>query len=50
MRFPVGRDCRLGEFSQLAAIDEGLEDVLLDIEIIIVDCRERIVEDGKILH
>ena len=30
-------DGRLRELSQLAAIDEGFEDVLLDIEVVVVD-------------
>ena len=33
------RDCRLRELSQLAAIDEGFQDILLDVEVIIVDRR-----------
>jgi hypothetical protein len=35
--FPCRSNGRFGEPSQLAAIDEGLEDVLLHIEIIVVD-------------
>ena len=31
MRLPVGGDRRLGELSQLPAVDERLEDVLLDV-------------------
>jgi hypothetical protein len=43
-------DGRLRELAQLAAIDEGLQDVLLHVEVIIGDCRERIAQNGKILH
>ena len=35
--FPGRSNGRFGEPSQLAAIDEGLEDVLLHVEIIVVD-------------
>jgi len=32
-------DCRFRELSQLAAIDEGFQDILLNVEVVIVDCR-----------
>lgn len=35
MRFPFGQASGFGELPQLAAIDDGLEDVLLDREIAI---------------
>src|SRR5262249_19617330 len=33
---------RHGEPSQLATVNEGLKDILLEGEIVIVDCRERV--------
>ena len=44
------RDGRFGELSQLSAIDEGLKDVLLHAEMIVVDGREGVAENGEILH
>ena len=35
--FPCRSNGRFGEPSQLAAIDEGFEDILLHVEIIVVD-------------
>ena len=32
-------DCRFRELSQLAAIDKGFQDILLDVEVVIVDRR-----------
>ena len=32
-------DCRFCELSQLATVDEGFEDILLDVEIVVVDGR-----------
>src|SRR5262245_40673492 len=40
---------RFGEAPQLAAIDEALEDILLHVEIIIVDCREGVPEHRQVL-
>ena len=34
----------------MAAIDEGLQDVLLDVEVVVVDRREGITESWQILH
>jgi hypothetical protein len=31
------RDRRFGQFSQLAAINKGLQDILLHVEIVVVD-------------
>jgi hypothetical protein len=39
----------LGEAAKLAAVDEGLQDVLLDIEVIVVDGTEPIAESRKVL-
>ena len=44
------RDGRFGELAQLTAIDKGLQDVLLNIEIIVVDGRKRVAERGEVLH
>ena len=33
------RNCRFRELSQLAAIDKGFQDILLDVEVVIVDRR-----------
>src|SRR5258705_13322387 len=41
-------DGRFRELSQLAAIDKGFQNVLLDVEVIIVDRRERFLEDRQI--
>ena len=42
-------DGRFGEPSQLATVNEGLQDILLDGEIVIVDCRERVPERRQVL-
>ena len=42
------RDGRLRELSQLAAIDEGLQNVLLDVEVVIVDRRQGFSENRQI--
>lgn len=42
-------DGRFGEPSQLAAVNEGLKDILLDGEIVIVDCRERVPQRREVL-
>ena len=42
------RDGRFRELSQLAAIDKGFQNVLLDVEVIIVDRRQRFLEDRQI--
>ena len=33
-------DCRLRQFSQLPAVDEGFDDVLLDAEVVVDDGRQ----------
>jgi hypothetical protein len=43
-------DCRLCKFSQLAAVHKGLQDVLLDVEIVVVDGRHGLAEGGKVFH
>jgi hypothetical protein len=45
----VGEDGWLGEFPQLAAIDKGLQDVLLDIVIVVDDSRHPLSKFGKVL-
>jgi hypothetical protein len=42
--FPCGTKGRFGEPLQLAAIDEGLEEILLQVEIIVIDHRQGIPE------
>ena len=37
----------LSEAAQLAAVDEGLQDVLLDIEVIVVDGAEPVAESRE---
>ena len=44
------RDRRFCEFSQLAAIDEGLHNVLLYVQVVVVDRRQRIAQRGEVLH
>jgi len=41
---------RFGEAPQLAAINEGLEDILLHVEIIIVNCREGVLERRQVVY
>jgi hypothetical protein len=41
---------RCRKFAQFTAIDEGLEDVLLDVEIIVVDGRHRVAQGRQIWH
>jgi hypothetical protein len=47
MRFPAC-DGRLREFSELTTVDEGLQDVLLHIEVIVDDGRKLSAECRKI--
>ena len=48
MRFPVGVMVGSASLSQLAAIDEGLQNVLLHVEVVVVDRREGIAESREI--
>ena len=41
-------DGRLRELSQLTAINEGFQNVLLDVEVVIVDIRQRFLESRQI--
>ena len=50
MRFAGRGNGRLRKLSQLAAIDEGLQDVLLHVEIVVVDCREGTTQSRQVLH
>jgi hypothetical protein len=43
-------DCWFSKFLQLAAINKGLQDVLLDVEIVVVDGRPGLAEGGKVVH
>jgi len=43
-------DCWFCKLSQLAAIHKGLQDVLLDVEIVVVDSRHGLAESGKVFH
>ena len=43
------RDGRFRELSQLAAIDEGLQNVLLHVQVVVVDRRQGIAESREIL-
>lgn len=46
----VGEDRWLGELSELPAIQEGLQNVLLDIQVVVSDRCHPLAELGKILH
>jgi hypothetical protein len=50
MRFPVDVTVGSDEVSQLPAIDEGLQGILLNVEIIIDDRRQGLAEKGEIFH
>ena len=50
MRLPARGDCWFSKFSQLAAINKGLQDVLLHVEIVVVDGRHGLAEGGKVFH
>ena len=41
-------DGRLRELSQLTAINEGFQNILLDVEVVIVDLRQRFLESRQI--
>jgi len=41
-------DGRFRELSQLTAINEGFQNVLLDVEVVIVDLRQRFLESRQI--
>ena len=43
-------DCWFSKFSQLAAINKGLQDVLLHVEIVVVDGRHGLAEGGKVFQ
>ena len=45
---PAGGDRWLRKFSRLAAVDEGLEGVLLDTQIIVGDCRQSAAQVGEV--
>ena len=42
------RDGRFRELSELATIDEGLQNVLLHVQVIVIDRREGIAENREI--
>ena len=44
------RDRRLRELAQLAAIDEGLQNVLLYVQVVVIDRGEGIAENRQIFH
>ena len=44
MRFPAEVIVGSASFSQLAAINDGLQDVLLHVEIVVVDGRHGLAE------
>jgi hypothetical protein len=43
-------DCWFRKLSELAAINKGLQDVLLRVEIIVIDGRHGLAEDGRVFH
>jgi hypothetical protein len=43
-------DCWFRKLSELAAINKGLQDVLLHVEIVVVDGRHGLAEDGRVFH
>ncbi len=47
--FSSGGDRRLRQLLQLPAINEGLKDILLDIEVVIVDGRERLAQRRQVV-
>jgi len=49
MRFPVGVIVGSASF-RLAAIDEGFQNVLLYVEVVVVDRRKGIAEKWQIFH
>jgi len=46
----VGEDRWLGELAELPTIQEGLQNVLLDIPVVVSDGCHLLAEFGKILH
>ena len=44
--FTIGKNCGLGQFAQLASVDKGLQDVLLDSEVIVADASQLISQWG----
>ena len=44
------RDGRFCELSQLATINEGLQNILLYVQVVVVDRRKGIAETQQILH
>lgn len=47
--FAVGKEGGLTELAELAAIDEGLQDVLLDIEVVVDDGGKLLSERGEMV-
>ena len=48
--FATGKHRGLCQFTQLTSVDEGLQDVLLDREIIVADSRQLISQWGQVFH
>jgi hypothetical protein len=48
--FPVEEQRRFSEFAELSAVQEGFQDVLLDIQIVVDDGGHLLAELWKILH
>ncbi len=47
--FSRGGDCRLRQLPQLPAVDEGFDDVLLHVEIVVVDRREGAAQGRQVI-
>ena len=47
---PVGVIVGSASFAQLAAIDEGLQNVLLYVQVVVIDRGEGIAENRQIFH
>ena len=48
--FAVGEDGGLTELAKLAAIDEGFENVLLNVEVVVDDGGKLLPKLGKLVH
>ena len=46
--FAAGKDCGFCQLTQLASVDKGFQDVLLDGEIIVADGRQLVSELGQV--
>ena len=48
--FTAGKHGGLGQLLQLASVDKGFQDVLLDVEVVVADGRQPVSQLGQVFH